>query len=318
MSKPLFLVKKPGMQTTIQDKGRTGYQQFGVVASGAMDQFSYQAGNLLVGNNRGDAALEITMAGPHLLAQSDAVAVITGADLQPQLNGQPVSRWISFSIKEGDELIFHGAKKGVRAYLCISGGIAGEKTLGSQSTYMKARMGGIEGRSAVKGDTIYKNVEDRTEKPGKGLHYSFIPDYDDLSPLRVVPGPEEEDFTKDGLHAFYNTEYIVTQEADRMGMRLEGTPIKHLDKADILSDAVAYGTIQVPKNGQPMILMADRQTTGGYTRIANVISTDLPRLAQLLPGKKISFEKVSVETAHSLMKKQEKTLTQIEFLNSES
>ncbi|MFB4166047.1 biotin-dependent carboxyltransferase family protein [Alteribacillus sp. JSM 102045] len=309
----LCYVKKPGMLTTIQDMGRFGYQSQGIPPAGVMDYYAYTIANMLTGNHLREAVLEITMTGPVLTFASKAVLAITGGDLQPELNGEKAPMWKTFTVEDGDKLSFKGPKQGARAYLAVSGGINGEETLNSKSTYVKAKLGGMEGRALQKGDALTYTVPSEILPTGKGVHSDLIPSYPSTQELRVIEGPESNTFTNEAIQSFYKLAYTVTNESDRMGLRLNGPDVSHVEKADILSDAVSFGTIQVASDGQPMILMADRQTTGGYTRIATVITVDLPKAAQLLPGQKITFKKVSIEQAHELILKERKQFASLAF-----
>jgi antagonist of KipI len=306
-SRPLFKVKKPGVYTTFQDLGRRGYQKFGVVTSGAMDAFSLQIANMLVGNRRNEAGLEITMVGPELITLSDTVVAICGADLSPKINDEPVSIWKSLRLKEGDHLSFGTPRSGVRTYIAASGGFDVPVVMGSKSTYAKAGIGKV----LEKGDTIYG--EEGDGQPGVGLAYSEVPQYEKEVELRVVSGPHTDRFTKEGLDTFFNVVHTVTPQSDRMGYRLESPPILHRNGADIWTDAIPFGGVQVPASGQPIILMADRQTTGGYTRIGTVISVDLANVAQLPPGGKIRFREIDVKGAREFFIQQEQLLSQIEI-----
>lgn len=305
-TRPLFRVKKPGVYTTFQDLGRRGYQKFGVVASGAMDAFSLQIANMLVGNPRNEAGLEITMVGPELITLSETVVAICGADLSPKVNDKPVPMWKSFRLKEGDHLSFGTPRSGIRAYVAASGGFDVPVVMGSKSTYAKAGIGKV----LEKSDTIYG--EEGAGQPGVGLAYAEVPQYEKEVVVRIVPGPHTDRFTEEGLDVFFNEVHTVTPKSDRMGYRLESPPIRHRNGADIWTDAIPFGGVQIPASGQPIILMADRQTTGGYTRIGTVISVDLPKVAQLPPGGKIHFREIGVKEAQELFILQEQLLNQID------
>ncbi|WP_280769542.1 biotin-dependent carboxyltransferase family protein [Salipaludibacillus daqingensis] len=314
MSTPLLKVEKPGLMTTIQDLGRTGYQQYGIVVSGAMDSFAVRVANILVGNEESDAALEVTMMGPHIEFLADTVLAIGGADLSASLDDKRIPPWKSVYVKKGQVLSFGKPEHGMRAYVAVNGGIEVEPLLGSKSTYVKAKMGGIEGRELQKGDVLNgrpSSKEVLQKVAGLVVSRELLPDYISSQPIRVIGGPDETAFTKSGLETFYSGEYECTRDVDRMGYRLLGPVIEHKETADILSDAVTMGTIQVPSNGQPIILLADRQTSGGYARIGTVISVDLPRLAQQAPGGKIRFQSISIEKAEQLLRNREKALFQL-------
>lgn len=303
-NQPLFRVEKVGLQTTFQDLGRFGYQKFGVPVSGAMDRFALQVANLLVGNSRQEAALELTMIGPELTVMADSVAVICGADLNATLNGDPIPMWKTFSLTEGDIIRFGKPKNGLRAYLTVTGGYDRPKVMESKSDFAKAGIG----EALHKGELIQRGIGESDGKPGVGLLDSQIPEYEKEVELRIVPGPHNDFFTEDSYKTFFSEEYVVSTQVDRMGYRLESDNglLEHVKKAEIWTDAIPFGGIQVPSSGNPIILMADRQTTGGYPRIGTVISVDLPKVAQLAPGGKIRFRAVGVEDAERLYKEQER------------
>jgi antagonist of KipI len=308
-------VLKPGLMTTVQDLGRFGYQGYGMPVAGAMDSLALQIGNLLVGNARHEAALEVTMAGPRLRFQSDTVIAITGAHLHPTVDGNPVTCWKSMRIQQGQVLDFGQPVEGLRAYVAIAGGIAVQPVMGSKSTYLKARVGGFHGRPLKRGDCLPIGTPRRSldDLSGRWLSREECPRYPRQKKVRVVLGPQKDAFTEEGLRTFLTEVYEVTPQSDRMGYRLRGPKIQHRESADIISDAVAPGAIQVPADGQPIILMADRQTVGGYTIIGTVISVDLPWVAQAAPGTRLLFEAVSVDQAQALAVEREKLLRQLEL-----
>lgn len=293
---PSMKVIKPGLCTTIQDIGRVGYQQYGIPVSGVMDEFAFRVANFLVEADENNAVLEIPYLGPTLEFDFDVTIAITGANLNPKINGQEITMWRSINIKKGDVLTFSSIKSGARAYLAFAAEIDVPLVNGSKSTLLKSKLGGFEGRQLNIGDIVnFKNpklVEKR-----KILSLKYIPEYLKSEEIRVVLGPQDDYFTERGIKTFLNSEYEITKEADRMGMRLEGEFIEHKNKADIISDAAVFGSIQVPGNGKPIILLADRQTTGGYTKIATVIKADLPKLAQMTAGNKIRFKNLNIEEA---------------------
>ncbi len=309
---PLFKVIKPGLLTTIQDLGRFGFQKYGVVTSGAMDPFAMQVANILVGNQRDEACIEITMVGPEFIVMSDFTMAITGADFNIRVNGEPISMWKSIQLKKGDHLVFGSARSGIRSYLSVSGGFDVPIVMGSKSTYIRAGIG----KAITKGDKLFGFVAKR--KAGVGIFYTEIPTYRKEVEVRVVKGPHTDRFTKEGLNNFFNEIHTISPQSDRMGYQLESQPITHQNGADIWSDAIPFGGIQVPASGKPIILMADRQTTGGYTRIATVISVDIPKVAQLIPGGKIQFKEVDVDEAQNLLSERESFLKCIEhFVRSQ-
>lgn len=307
-------VIRPGLATSVQDLGRIGYQQYGVVVSGAMDAFAVQVGNLLVGNRREEAGLEMTVMGPELRVLQDTVIAICGADLTPTLNGTEIPLWKSIQVKQGQTLRFGQPRSGVYAYLAIQGGIHVPEIMGSKSTYVKAKMGGLEGRYLKKGDVLETAAVTKKWAGRRGLSASTIPDYRSSQTIRVVLGPDHESFDQASIDTFLSETYRVTTQSDRMGYRLSGPKLRHLSGADIISDAILPGAIQVPANGVPIVLLADRQTTGGYTRIATVITVDLPRIAQMTPNSELAFEAISVEEAQQLLIGQERLLRQLSVI----
>ena len=295
---PIFKVIKPGLQTTVQDLGRYGYSEFGVSPSGAMDPYSLQMGNLLVGNVLGEAALEVTLIGPVLMALHDVSMAICGGNLSPKINGQEIPLWKSNVIKKGQILSFGELKEGVRTYISIAGGIDVPLVLNSKSTYLTGKFGGFEGRAIKEGDTLFGNPFTRRNR---FLHTQLIPKYTSPLRVRVIVGPHTDKFTPAGLETFLNDEYSITSQSNRMGYQLTGPKIEHRSTADIISDAIPLGGIQVPASGQPIILMAEHQTTGGYSRIGTVISADIPLLAQAQPGTSVRFMEISLQTAQDLL-----------------
>jgi antagonist of KipI len=298
MRTPIFKVMKSGLQTTVQDLGRYGFREFGVSPSGAMDSYSLQMGNLLVGNDLGEAALEAPFIGPVLMALHDVSIAICGGHLTPKINGQEVPLWKSIVIKKGQILSFGELKEGVRTYISIAGGIDVPFVLNSKSTYITGKFGGFEGRALKEGDILYGNPFTRRNR---FLQTQLIPKYTNKLTVRVIVGPHTRKFTTAGLKTFLNEEYSITSQSNRMGYQLTGPKIEHSSTADIISDAIPLGGIQVPASGQPIILMAEHQTTGGYSRIGTVISADIPLLAQAQPGTKVRFKEISLQTAQDLL-----------------
>ncbi|RXJ00254.1 biotin-dependent carboxyltransferase family protein [Anaerobacillus alkaliphilus] len=309
MSRAIFRIEKPGLLTTIQDLGRYGYQRYGVVVSGVMDQFAHRVGNLLVGNTEECATLEVTMMGPMITVLEDTVIAITGADLSATIDEQQVVLWKSFVVKKGQIISFGQPRRGVRAYIAAAGGFEGSDVLGSKATYIKAKMGGVAGRNLRKGDVLFCGDDEfRKLFSRRSINPELISHCYSSGPIRVILGPDENSFTKEGKATFFSGEYEITREIDRMGYRLSGPIITHQGKADIISDAITVGTIQVPASGQPIILFADRQTSGGYPRIGTVITVDIPRLVQQMSRTKISFVEISIEEAQQLLLKQERVM----------
>lgn len=289
----------PGALSTFQDFGRFGYQEIGITPSGAMDRFSMQQANALVGNAPDEAVLEITIVGPMLTFTEDAIAAISGADMNVTLNQTPVPVNESFVIHAGDSLTFGFAQAGCRSYLAVKGGFDLTPVLGSCSTNLKCSLGGFEGRALAAGDQIpLKETTDLSSYTAKTFPWSAP---DDSVTLRVVLGPQDDYFTKEGISVFFHEVYKVTEDADRMGYKLSGAAVEAAGGVDIVSDGITFGSVQIPPNGMPIVMMADHQTTGGYAKIGTVISSDLPKLAQLKPGGTVRFAAISVENAQKLL-----------------
>ena len=286
-------VTNPGLFTTVQDKGRFGYQAFGLPVAGAMDDYAYRIANMLVNNPPGAAVLEMTLFGGVFTFSSDCYVAICGADMQAELNGQPFQSWTAAFVPSGSALAFKNVLSGCRTYLAVSGGIDTPPVMGSRSTFTRGVLGGHEGRALKAGDKLPVGKPAKLPSGPIALPAEFIPKYEAGISIRVMLGPQDDLFTQEGIDTFFNSDYTVSQDSDRMGCRLEtGVQIKHLDKPDIVSDALGLGAVQVPGHGMPIIMMADRQTTGGYTKIATVIGADIWKMAQATPGTKVRFSKV--------------------------
>ncbi|GAA0451517.1 biotin-dependent carboxyltransferase family protein [Alkalibacillus silvisoli] len=293
----LLKVKEPGLLLTIQDLGRSGYQHLGVPISGVMDRYALVTGNLLLGNNRNAAALEITLGGTELTFLKETVVCLTGADLAPHVDRKGVPMWETFKVKEGQTLVLERPVQGVRSYLCVSGGVQSEQWLGSQSVFERGSMG----KRLSQGDFVNQNESGDQPSFGSTLRRDLRPVYTKDVKLRVIPSYQESCFEEESVAYFYESTYTF-KKGDRMGCMLEGEePLKHRGTADIVSDAVTFGTIQVPSNGQPMVLLADSQTTGGYTTVGTVVSVDHWKLAQLIPGSKVNFTRLPLEEAEDLL-----------------
>ncbi|MEH7299304.1 biotin-dependent carboxyltransferase family protein [Neobacillus drentensis] len=298
MKTAIFKVIKPGLQSTVQDLGRYGYQQFGISPSGAMDSYSMQLANILVGNLLGEAVLEVSFTGPVLEACSHMVIAICGGDFSPKVDDREAPMWKSFLLKKGETLSLGSCKQGARAYVAVCGGIDVPVVLNSKSTSLIGRLGGYEGRPLQKNDLILGDPVIR--KPLKSLPPAFIPHYKKQLTVRVILGPHEQRFTGLSIERFLSEEFNVTPQSNRMGYQLKGPKLDQVQGSDVISDPIPLGGIQVPASGQPIILMADRQTTGGYTRIGTVISVDIPLLAQAVPDTKIHFVEIYLEEAQRL------------------
>ena len=311
MSIPIVEVLNPGFLTTVQDRGRFHYQWRGINRTGALDSFSYRIGNLLVGNSENAASLEMTILGPSLRILQDILIAVTGADMSPAKNGNILPMWTSVKVRQGDVLSFSPLKEGCRGYLSVRNGISVPLLLGSCSTDLASKQGGKEGRPLQTGDIL------ESDPFKKGINFEanvfppeLIPRYNKNRTLRVILGPQTRYFEKElGIKTFLQSEYVITPQASRQGYRLDGPSILQRQgiETSIPSEATCPGGIQVPEEGKPIILLVER-LVGGYPKIATVISSDLPLLAQLKPGDKIRFERVSLAKAHCILRKKEDTL----------
>ncbi|MDQ0393874.1 biotin-dependent carboxyltransferase family protein [Labrys monachus] len=290
-----LLVTDGGLFSTVQDLGRFGYQRFGISASGAMDAPAMGIANTLVGNPAGTAVIETTLKGPALTVEAQACRLaLAGAEAPITVNGEAVSAYRAFDVKRGDRIVFGMAPSGMRSYLAIAGGLALEPVLGSRSTHSRSGVGGLDGRQLAAGDRLDLSMP-APSGPGLELAPDDRPKPDGA--IRVLLGPQDDAFTPAGLEAFLTTPYVVSSRTDRMGCQLEGAVIEHKAGFNIVSDGIMNGSIQVPGHGRPIILLADRQTTGGYPKIATVIGPDLWKLAQARPGSSLRFAAVTADEA---------------------
>ena len=289
-------VLDPGLLTTIQDLGRPGHGRLGIPPSGPLDRPALVLANRLVGNPDGAAGLELTLKGPRLEARAPCQVAVTGAEMGVTVNGMAAPAWATLALRAGDVLAFRMASAGCRAYLAVQGGIDVPPVLGSRATYLRGRLGGIDGRALQKGDLLPVRAFG-AEGPRRHVPPARRPGYPGEVEARVVLGPQADRFTPAGIAAFLGGPYTVTPQADRMGYRLEGPVIEHARGHDIISDGIPLGGIQVPGEGQPIVLLVDRQTTGGYTKIATVISADIARIGQTRPGQRVRFREVTVPEA---------------------
>ena len=311
MSQPSLEIVKPGLFTTVQDLGRPGYQRFGVPVSGAMDRFALRTANALVGNDIGAAALEMTVIGPSVTFQVDTWAAVTGGDLSPRLDDAPLKAWRAFQARAGSQITFHGMQDGMRAYLAVAGGIDVPKVMGSRSTYIPSGFGGFEGRALAEGDVLGAFAPDGEYRARFLPAEHALPPYGNTHALRVVLGPQHEAFAPESTETLLSSTYEISLDSDRMGYVLDGPALQHVDGAGIVSDGNPLGAIQVPGDGSPTILLADRGTTGGYARIATVISVDVDRMAQAVPGDTVTFATIDVDEAQRLLREQVLLLEEI-------
>ncbi len=310
----MIKVRKAGMFSTIQDQGRWGYQAYGMPVAGAMDRYASRVANLLAGNAADAAVLEMTLLGGSFIFSEETRAAICGAEMKATLNGKSVENWSSFLIPAGGELEFSFAENGCRAYLALQGGFEVPLVLGSRSTYSRGGIGGFSGRALQNGDELSVAAAKKAEWRPCRLPQKYAPRQTDEITLRVLLGPQDELFTSAGLETFLTQIYLISNEADRMGYRFEGAKIEHCAKADIISDALCLGAVQVPGHGMPIVMMADRQTTGGYAKIATVIGPDLRLLAQAKPGDAVRFAACSDAEAVAALKREEAAYLEIASL----
>ena len=313
-----------GMLTSLQDLGRSGYQKFGVLVNGAMDTFSLRLANLLVDNAAGEAAFEITLRGPELALEAGTVFALTGADLAPQVDGQPVPMFRPVYVKQDCRLLFRGCRRGCRAYMAVAGGFDVPLVMGSKSTYMRAGIGGYEGRALMTGDVLSLGVSGEAvmafrqrmgKQPQSGKITSvgwfargdFV--FDD-APLRVTEGLQYDWFTKESRERFFQENFLITMQSDRMGYRLQGPRLDLSQAREMVSEPVAFGSVQVA-DGKPILLLADRQTTGGYPKIAQTAFVDLPRIGQRLVGQHLRFSLITRCAAERLYLRQEKYVEEL-------
>jgi len=297
-------VQEPGLFTTVQDLGREGFGPLGVSASGAADAISLRLGNRLVGNAEGAAGLEMTLLGGTFLFPEGAVIALAGSDFGATLDGKPVELWTAFESRPGQRLRLGPTRSGARCYLCVRGGIAVKLFLGSASTHILSGLGGHDGRALRKGDVLNIGAASVSTRERR-LSARALNELQPRKILRVTPGPQSDWFPESSQRLFFASTYRVAEESNRMGLRLEGAPIPAPTGGRMISEGVALGAIQVPEGGLPIILFVEQQTTGGYPKIANVISADFHSLGQLRPRDEIRFERVDWETARALLRKQE-------------
>ena len=309
-------VLSPGLLTTVQDLGREGFGPMGVSPSGAADALSLRIGNRLVGNPEGAAALEMTLLGGTFLFPKGAVVALAGSDFAATLDDKSVELWTSAKVGAGQTLCTGPTRSGARCYLCVAGGIAVKAFLGSGSTHLLSGLGGLDGRPLRKGDVLrIGRAPNATKKFQKcTLSPAALEQLSIRKTLRVTPGPQAEWFPGASQRLFYSSVYRVSEESNRMGLRLEGPPVAERSHGHMITEGVSLGAVQITAGGAPIILFVEQQTTGGYAKIANVISADLHSLGQLRPRDEIRFEQVDWETARSLLFEQERLLASNDLL----
>ena len=297
-------ILKGGMMTTVQDLGRTGYQSQGFSVAGVMDVRSFKIANLLLDNPENEAVLEFTLIGPTLEFTSATIVAITGGDFQPEVNGEPAPMYTALYMNKGDILKFKSARTGSRGYIAFSSYLDIPVVMGSRCTNTKSGIGGFKGRKLQAGDYINFRIK-RRYLPFFLSRKLELDEFDqEEAEIRVIMGPQDDMFSRQGIETFLNSEYTVTSDFDRMGCRLEGPFIAQKETSDIISDGTVFGSVQVPSHGKPIILLADRQTTGGYAKIATVASVDIPKVVQRKTDHKIRFRAITVEEAQELYLKE--------------
>ena len=296
----MIRVLEPGAQTTIQDLGRPGQLRYGIPPSGPIDHAAFVLANRLVGNRDDAAGLECTVLGPRVELQAPCAIAVTGADMPVTINGATAPQWTTLVVTAGDVVKLGASRAGVRAYVAFSGGIDVPLVLGSRSTYLRGRLGGLGGRALRKEDVL--RLLPAVIPPRRRVKPTAIPDLSSTPTIDVVLGPQAERFTDDGIAALLGAEYEMLPQSDRMGARLRGPRIVHRRGHDIISDGIALGSIQVPGDGQPIALLVDRQSTGGYTKVATICSLDVGRLGQVKPGQRLRFRAVALADAHRALR----------------
>jgi antagonist of KipI len=319
-------VIRPGMLTTIQDRGRWGLQARGVPVAGPMDPFSHRLANALVRNDANAATLEVTLLGPELEFDDERTIAVTGAEFELRVDGESAPVDAPFVVKAGSRLRFGARRRGTRAYVAIGGGLDTPPLFGSRATHVLSAMGGHQGRPLKAGDVVplgapgtvapstpHPAPSTSTQHPAPGTEHP-APSTHHPTParVRVLPGPQADSFAESALDVLQSAPYVVGQQSDRMGFRLDGPRLRHAATPETISDATPLGVLQVPSSGQPILLMADRQTAGGYPKIATVITADLAVAGQLGPGDRLQFVVCSVREAMAALIAQERTIMAIE------
>ncbi len=302
-----FEVLSPGILSTVQDLGRFGCARYGVAASGALDGFAARVGNLLVGNAEDAAVVETTLMGLRIKAERDAVVAVTGGDLQARKGGEPLAGWRSHLVREGESISFAGPVSGFRSYLAVAGGIQAATVMGSRSTNLASGFGGFQGRPLRKGDILaVEPVKDPLRFAGRAFTPEWVPLYCSPWRLRVVWGPQDDHFSEEGKQTFVTAAFTVSPDSDRTGIRLKGPVVSRMPglEESIISEGILSGAIQVPGDGQPIIILGET-ASGGYRKIATVISADLPLLGQITPGDEVAFEAVSMDAAVQALREME-------------
>jgi antagonist of KipI len=305
----MIRIVEPGALSTVQDLGRPGQLRYGIPPSGPIDRAAFVVANRLVGNHDGAAGLECTVTGPRFEVEAPCAIAVTGAGMSVTVNGAEAPAWTTLILKSGDVVKLGVARAGVRAYVAFSGGIDVPTVLGSRSTYLRGRLGGLGGRALRRDDRLA--LFPAPLPPVRRAQPRMIADLTAMPTIRVVLGPQADRFTDEGVEAFLGGEYEMLPQSDRMGARLRGPRITHRRGHDIISDGIALGSIQVPGDGQPIVLLVDRQSTGGYTKAATVCSFDIGRLGQVKPGQRVRFRAIDLREAQGALRQWRASLVDV-------
>jgi antagonist of KipI len=308
-----LVVESPGSFTTVQDLGREGFAPLGISASGAADPIALRLGNRLLGNRENSAALEMTLLGGTFRFPEGAVIAVTGSDFGGRQGELDIPLWRETRVQAGQPVHFGPTRSGARCYLCIRGGFSVKPFLGSASTHTLSQLGGFKGRALCKADVVPYG-ESNAAARNRTVDSSVLARIAPRKTFRVTAGPQHSGFRVATARQFFAQSYTVAEESNRMGIRLAGAAVLAAPKGEMITEGVSLGAIQVPPAGQPIILFVEQQTTGGYLKIANVITADLPSLGQLRPRDEIRFELVTVEMARSVLLEQEKLLASSEII----
>lgn len=311
----VFEVLSPGFLTTVQDRGRLKYRRIGMPTAGALDQYSFRIANMLVGNNHESACLETTYNGPTLKVLQNTVIALTGALCNATINGEPMAQWKAIKVHSGDIISIGQALNGVRSYFSVAGGIDVPLLMESRSTFLRGKIGGMQGRTLKTGDEIKAFMSSLNLETccSNAIPEPYKPTWSSDITLRVILGPQDNHFSENGLATFFNSTYTITEESDRMGYRLHGDEIAYINEkaGQIISDPIPLGAVQIPPSGQPIIMLMDAQTTGGYPKIATICTTDLRLIAQGKPGDKVHFTAISSGEAVKSLKEQEQKIAML-------
>ncbi len=316
----MLTIRKSGLQTAIQDLGRSGFQRYGVIASGVMDPFAHRIANLLAGNAETSPTLEIALSGPVIEFEADHFISICGGDLSPSLDGEPLAMWRGHFVPKGSVLSFGEPKRGARSYVAVAGSFDIPAVMGSHSTYLRAGIGGFQGRALKNGDSLQTLALPAGRMEALKKQNAQTPDwlipparYHEQPIIRMMPGRQFNLFNEASRKRIFEESFSVSANSDRMGYRLEGPELALEKQEELISEAVAFGSVQVPADGNPIVLLADRQTTGGYPKIGQVAAVDLPLISQLKPGESLKFRHISVNDAQQLYIEQEQQIRQLKI-----